>query len=419
MNKLLIWTEKVFTVISLIHYSGGPLLVILSNGVSEGEEGDDATFALINIIFSVIYIITFCLLLLRWKKVVTVIASNRLVWLLIGLAISSIFWSASPDLTKTRIVALIGTTMLSLYLASRYSLKEQLQLLGWTFGTIIIFSIIFSIILPKYGQMSGVHVGAWRGIYNHKNVLGKMMVFSSIVFSLLALKAQKQRWAMLGLLGMSVTLIIFSRASAPLLNLFIIWIALFALHILRWNYLFMIPALIGIASVGIVIYTVLSTNAAQVVGAFGKDLTLTGRTNFWPLILDKIWENPVLGYGFGAFWRGLEGPSAYIWNSSTFKSPNAHNGYLDLCLDLGLVGLSIYLIKFITSFQKSLAYVRLVNTPDGFWPTLLFCYIILANLTETSLMMQNNLLWVMQVSTFLSLYESPLSPNKDPVLKET
>jgi exopolysaccharide production protein ExoQ len=60
-----------------------------------------------------------------------------------------------------------------------------------------------------------------------------------------------------------------------------------------------------------------------------------------------------------------------------------------------------------------------VNTPDGFWPTLLFCYIILANLTETSLMMQNNLLWVMQVSTFLSLYESPLSPNKDPVLKET
>jgi exopolysaccharide production protein ExoQ len=198
-------------------------------------------------------------------------------------------------------------------------------------------------------------------------------------------------------------LILLSRASSPLLNLLILGGVLIALKTLHWRYLLMVPALIGLSAFGMIIYTLITSNAGQVAGAFGKDLTLTGRTNFWPLMLDKIWENPLFGYGFGAFWQGLDGPSAYIWNASTFKAPNGHNGYLDLCLELGLIGFSIYMIQFISSFSKSLNNVRLSNSADGFWPTMLFCYIILANLTESSLMLQNNFLWIMQVSTILSL----------------
>ena len=59
MNKILALSEKIFTVISFIHYSGGPLFVILSGGVSEGEDGDDANFFIINQIFLVIYTISF------------------------------------------------------------------------------------------------------------------------------------------------------------------------------------------------------------------------------------------------------------------------------------------------------------------------------------------------------------------------
>jgi exopolysaccharide production protein ExoQ len=405
MNKqILIFAEKAFTVISLIHYLGGPLLVILSGGVSEGDEGDDPTsFALINTLFSIIYLIAASLLALRWKKVLPFLLKGGLVWVLLIFAVFSIFWSAGPDITKTRIVALTGTMIFSLYIASRYSLKEQLQLMGWTFGIVVITSIIFAVLLPKFGQMGGVHLGAWRGIFNHKNVFGKMMVVSSIVFALLALQAKKQQWIFRGFLGTSVLLILLSRASSPLLNLLILIIVLFILYILKWKHLFMVPTLIGISSFGVIIYSLLTSNAGQVAGAFGKDLTLTGRTNFWPLIIDKIWESPFWGYGFGAFWQGLNGPSIYIWNASTFKAPNGHNGYLDLCLELGLIGLSIYLIQFVISFKKSLNYARMTRDSDGFWPAILFSYIILANLTESSLMLQNNFLWTMQVSTFLSL----------------
>ncbi len=412
MNKRLLFAEKAFTVISLIHYSGGPLVVILSGGASEGDEsGGSSDFALIQLIFLVFYLITFCLLVLRWKKVIKIITNNKLIWLLIGLAVFSSFWSYSPDLTKSRILALIGTVMFSVYLASRYSLKEQLELLGWTFGITIFMSFLFAVGLPRYGKMSGVHFGAWRGIYNHKNVLGKIMAPSAIVFLLLALKAKKTSLLLWGGFGLSILLIILSKASSPLLNLIIIIFSTFFFRILRLRYDFMIPTLLAISTISTILYTLVSANAAAIAALFGKDLTLTGRTNLWPLILDMISQRPWFGYGFGAFWQGLDGPSAYIWYASTFKAPNSHNGYLDLCLELGLVGLSIYLITFVRSFQKALAYIRKVKTSEGFWPAAFLIYIVLANLTESTLIIQNNFFFVIQVAIFFSL-GIPSEPEK-------
>jgi exopolysaccharide production protein ExoQ len=422
MNKLFNLFEKIFTIISFIHYSGGPLVLILSGGASEGENGDDATFPLISQIFILIYFITFSLLLLRWKKVFSIIIRGGSIWLLFGLAAFSIIWSYSPELTRTRVVALIGTLMFSLYFASRYTLKEQLDLLGWVFGIIVVTSLFYCILLPKYGLMSGVHTGAWRGIYNHKNVLGKIMVLSSVVFLLLAMASKKHRWIFWNLLSGSIILLLLSRSSSSLINLLILvglflFLHILFLHILRWNYILIIPTLIGILLSIVILYSFLATSGEQVAGIFGKDLTLTGRTAFWPLILDKILEKPLLGYGFGAFWQGLDGPSAYVWNASAFKAPNSHNGYLDLCLELGLTGLSIYLFKFVSSVQRSIALIRSVRTPDAFWPVLLLSYIVLSNLTESSLVLQNNLLWTLQISTFLSLYRSHSNNVTDPILK--
>jgi len=387
-----------------MHYSGGPLVVILSGGASEGDEAGGASdFALIQLIFLVIYFITFCLLVLRWKKVIQVVTKERFICLLVMLAIFSISWSYEPNLTISRTIGLIGTTMFSLYLASRYTLKEQLHLLGWTFGIAIIMSILFAVVLPKFGKMGGVHVGALRGIYNHKNVLGKIMAPSAIVFLLLIQRAKKSQWILWCGFASSILLIILSKASSPLLNLIILIVALFLFRILRWRSDFMITTLLGISIVSTILYILVSANAEAIAGLFGKDLTLTGRTTFWPLIIDRISQHPWLGYGFGAFWVGLDGPSDYIWYASSFKAPNSHNGYLDLCLELGLVGLSIYLLGFITTFQKALAHIRLVKTSDGFFPALFLIYIVLANFTESTLIIQNNFFFVIQVSIFFSI----------------
>lgn len=418
MNKLLVLFEKIFVTIAFVHYSGGPLLVILSNGLSEGDLDVSPDFPVINQLFMAIYAVTFCLLILRWRKVVPVILKSKLVWVLLILAMFSISWSYSPELTRTRVVALTGTIMFSLYLSTRYSLKEQIYILGLIFGVIIFSCLLFGILLPKYGIMHGFHEGAWRGIYNHKNGLGRTMVPSAIVFYILALIDRKRRWIFWTLLGASVMLILFSRASSPLINLLLLISLLSTLPILRWNYLFLVPILIGVLSIASISYLLITTNSEQIVAIFGKDLTLTGRTNFWPLIIDKIRESPWLGYGFGSFWQGLNGPSAYVWNAADFKAPNAHNGYLDLLLDLGLVGFSIYTIEYITSFQKALAYIKCTKTPDALLPTIWLCYVILSNLTESALILQNNFIFIIQISMFFSLSLPQSSQVIDPVLEK-
>lgn len=402
MNILLIF-EKIFTIAAMLHYDAAPLILLLSNGVSEGEDTTNVDLAAINQVFLVIYFLTLCLLLLRWKKVLPVIAKGGMFWILFGLIAASFFWSYSPELTRTRIVAFSGTMLFSLYLASRYTLKEQLHLLCWMFGIIVVSSIIFAVLLPKYGQMSGYHPGAWRGIYNHKNGLGKNMVLSAVMFCLLALSAQKRRWIPWTFVSASVLLIILSKSTSSIVNLLISFGILAILPALAWDYLFVVPISIGIFTVGAILYLLIVINAEQAVSALGKDLTLTGRTNFWPLVWDKVLERPWFGHGFGAFWQGLDGPSAYVWNASVFKATNGHNGYLDLCAELGFVGLSVYVAAFITSFRQALINIRRLKTPDKFWPIAIFGAIILSNLTESALVIQNNFLWVMQVSIFFSI----------------
>jgi O-antigen ligase len=99
----------------------------------------------------------------------------------------------------------------------------------------------------------------------------------------------------------------------------------------------------------------------------------------------------------------LDGESAYIWYATRWTPPNAHNGLLDLWIDLGLLGVSIYLLGFLTSFIRAIARVRLSRTTEEFWPVLYMLYIVLANLTESTMLERNSLYWVLFGAVILSI----------------
>jgi exopolysaccharide production protein ExoQ len=401
--KQLVLFEKIFTIITLTLFTGAPLVVILSGGASQGEGGGDTDFVVINIIFIFIYLIALCLLALRWKKAIETFSQGWLLWLLMGLIILSISWSSLPNITFSRIIAMLGTMIFSLYFASRYTIKEQIELVGWTLGIEVVTSILFALLLPQYGQMTGVHNTLWRGVFSHKNVLGKTMAISAFSFLILALREQKQRWIFWGLFTLSVLLLFKSKASSPSLNLMIVIMAFFSLQILRWRYSLLIPVLAGISLISVILYSFITSNADTIAGIFDKDLTFTGRTDLWPLVIDKIEQQPWLGHGFGAFWNGLDGPSRYIWSAIRFDAPNSHNGYLDLLLELGIIGFLIYVTQFLICCFRAITYIRFNRTADGLWPSLLLLYIVLSNLTESGLLLQNNFFLTLQLSVFLSL----------------
>ena len=408
MRKDLGFAEQVFTVVSLLLYSGALLTLILSGGVSEGEEAVPFDNSFVSILWRSIYLVTFLLLLLRWKNVIYILRKDRFTVLFVGLAVASVLWSEYPDTSMKSGISLVGTTMFGLYLATRYTMKQQVQLLGWVFGIAVVLSLIFAVALPKYGLMGGIHSGAFRGIYAHKNFFGKVMVLSAITFLILAIDTKKKSLLLWCGFGLSVILLILSRSSSSMGNIVILLFAFLALQTLRWQYERMIPALIALVTAGGSFNVWFKENGAALLGAIGKDPGLSGRTDMWPFVLDMIWQRPWLGYGYSGFWNGIEGPSAYVWYAAGWKVPHAHNGLLDLGLDFGMVGVSIFLFGFVTTLIRALAWVRLGRSSESFWPVIYLLGLVLVNVTESSLLInRNDIFWVLYAAIAFSVLIPP------------
>ncbi len=407
MNKYLPVAERWFVILSLIFYSSGPLPLILSGGAGQGIDEDVLTsidYTLPQSIFFVNYLISLCLLTIRWKKAIFTLSKDRTIWLLMLIAVSSIIWSFNPQLTRPRSIALVGTSLFGLYLASRYSKREQLKLLGWSFALIIVMSFGFAIIIPHYGTMdSGIHSGAWRGIYIHKNVLGKIIGISGIVFVLLTLDTKEKRWLPWAGLILSFCLLLFSKSSSAMIN-FLTAIGLIPVYsTFRWRYSFMVPILIATVILGGGISFWLNQNSATLLGSIGKDPTLTGRTEMWPYIMEMIWKQPWLGYGYSAFWNDWDSPGAYVWYAARWTPPNSHNGFLDLWLDFGLVGLIVFSLGFMQTLLRSLRSIRVDKYWASFWGLIYLTYLMLGNLTESSLIARNDIFWLLYITASFSL----------------
>lgn len=414
MKNLLLLAEKIFTVGSLLNYLGGPLALILSGGENEGEGTEVTGYVVIQAIFFLNYAVSVGLLILRWKQVVYVIKRDRFNQILLAIVVLSYFWSAAPSVTVVRSIALTGNTLFGLYFATRYSLKDQLHLLAWTFWITIAFSLVFAIALPKYGVMSGLHAGKWRGIFTHKNALGKSMVLSSLVFLLIALGEKKNKLFWWCGLGCSIFILLMAKSSSANVTLLIIGLMFSIVRAVRLPYLLMLPTLILLSIIGVGVNLWLADNATALLGSIGKDATLTGRSDLWPAVLDKIWERPWFGYGFSGFWGDNKSEAAYVWRVTGWDPPNAHNGMLDIWLDLGLFGLSVYSIGFVVAIIGGLNWVRRSQSFDAFWPIMYLLYFWFSNQTESAFLRQNDIYWLLYIIVTFSLLTPKLSAKMIP-----
>jgi len=399
--------EFVFSILSLTHISNAIVPLILTRGANEGDGIALSSFDLsINAKISLlIYGITFALLAIRWKSFLSVLFSNKFLWLLMGINCFSYFWSINPSQTMRFTIYAIGTTAFGLYLAIRYTLREQMNLLAWTYGLLLVLSFFFAVAIPQYGLMAGVHEGALRGVFTHKNQFGAFMAPGGVIFLLNAFRGEKYSWVYWGLLVLNCGAMVMSQSTTALGTFAVMLLLCLIYRIFRWRYEVMISAVLAVTLVGLAILIWIAgyVGSDSLVGLVGKDTTLSGRTDIWKYVWDQIQLRPWLGYGLAAFWNGYDGPSGYIQLAMRIAVIYAHNGFLDIWLSIGLVGLGIFLVSFFTTTGQSLALLRKTNTPEGFWPLLFLTYILLSNLTEGTITTMNSSFWAIYAAISYSL----------------
>jgi O-antigen ligase len=99
---------------------------------------------------------------------------------------------------------------------------------------------------------------------------------------------------------------------------------------------------------------------SRFVGTVNTDDPTTGRAHFWSVTLDIIRADPVLGSGLGAFGVVY---TKYDSRNGMFRLEQAHNDYLQVLADGGLVGAGLAL--FFVAMLFRIAFDR-CNSRDDF-----------------------------------------------------
>jgi O-antigen ligase len=122
----------------------------------------------------------------------------------------------------------------------------------------------------------------------------------------------------------------------------------------------------------------------------GREMTLAGRTDLWRTLVDIGSRDPVLGKGFGGFWMGQSTPG--IFEKISWKATTGHNGYLDVFVDLGIVGLIILSAVIISNYRK-ITRLMIEKSERATFLIIYLCCIMFHNLTESSFIKPTNILW--------------------------
>lgn len=317
------------------------------------------------------------LVLLHWRRLTWFATRDILLLLLIATSIASFFWSAAPGLTLDANRGLLRTFLFGAYLATRYSLKEQLKILTWVFGIGAILSLVSALAIPSYG-ISPVpgHRGAFIGIFPYKNYMGYSMVLGAITFLIAAIKERKPNWLAWSGFGLTVALTVLARSSASLVCLLVLLLLMPLYLLIKLHYK---PKVILLCFVGILTGSaaiiILGNLEAILVNLLGESVEFSGRMPIWTLVIEKvIEERPWLGYGVNAFWKSDAGLYVILntWASLSKETVvnqtfNFHNAYMVVYSGLGFLGLLLYVTNFVIVFIRVVILLLSTKKLEFFW----------------------------------------------------
>lgn len=289
-------------------------------------------------------------------------------------------WAASFNRGMRTVVIVVFAA----YCVERFTPKQILRLLTLS-GSILIFSSIIAVfVLPEYGltNLTG-YEGAWRGAATHKNKLGtsaSTLIFLTI-FSIRS-RAIGKNFGCIILLLSSIVLIKSNSASS-----IILLISAISAYIL-FSFINRIKQESGkIIVFASILFSISVIYLAQdiflsLMELTGRDPTLTGRTDIWAITWELIKHNPIWGYG-NNFWTTDSPLREQIWIRLNWASPHAHNTYLDIWFQTGLIGVGLFTCILVMLIMKTMALVfSKRSTFNLLWPALLISMLI-RGLTET------------------------------------
>lgn len=380
-------------------------------------------------LYGVMCLLTIALVVVSFRTTWRDLRPPLLVGAFVGLAALSILWSSTRAVTLLAVVVMALTTYIAIVTARGASATEFMVRLYRGLQISLAIGIVFEVVVASLflgeigpfmpdlvniaGEGSGLKEIVWsdgslfqggpiQGFVGNRNPFGAIALFLVIVTFVLMLERRIGRtegWITIGaaigvhLLTQSATV---TASAAYLVAVAAGAIAIRSVPLRAKRVLsFSVLALSAVAAVLTLKYS------KEIFKVLGRDSDLTSRTEIWEDVIEFAQERPD-GWGFVGYWPIWQFPYSEIGTEVKWVRPtHAHNAFLDVWLQLGLIGLVLLVAMLVLLFGSAWRLVERAGKGDTFIPlgwALLTVALSLQALTESRLLVEGG--WFLLVALY-------------------
>lgn len=365
---------------------------------------DQGETPILRLVWLPVYAVTAGLIIFRFNQVIRAWPAWLMMFGLIGLAYVSQYWSIDPGVTERRVIAMALNSAFAVYLGAVFRGAALPRVLMHAGLVMAVGSLIMVFAFPSIGVHQFDNAGLWRGLWYEKNQMGLVMVVGAVSAAAtlaadnLAENGRKP-WVPLLALGLTTLLVLATQSKTSLLC----WMLGVGL-VGGWWTLKHGGAAVTVAAVWLGVVTsaaaawLWNSDSAVILEALGKDPSLTGRTLIWEALMRKVAERPWTGYGFSAFWGVDSIPAREIRLETQWPVPSAHNGWIDLLVQLGWPG--AFAVGGVMALSGVFILARMggLGVREGYWSIAYLAVFTALSLSESVLLTHANLPWILMLA---------------------
>ncbi len=343
-------------------------------GISSEELYKGETTNIVNqILYVFLFLSSMIIVIKRFDTISLFIKREKYLSLFILLCLVSAIWSSYHIISFKRSFQLLSVFLVvinALLFIEPSKLLKVLKIIIILYLLITVFSSLF------ISEAIDPDFGTWRGLSDHKNGLARYGFYCFLI-SLFFYGEQNKLSTKItnyAISFVSVIIIFMSGSSTGIVMLVLIIIISLIFSIeeifkqLRIGRTIMIMVLLFVISFWIVINIFAPHLMDRIPVMLGKDPTLSLRTLIWDYVWIEIEKKIFLGYGYGTYWiMGSSGIANFAAIFSGYKVNQAHNGYLEIMLQLGLIGITLFatiliiLIRRIFKLKSNLSLLFVIS----------------------------------------------------------
>lgn len=325
---------------------------------------------------------------------------------------ASVTWAIEPAVSFRRVLFTTIVVLSVVYCVNMLSYQQVMSSLAGWFALIVLLDWltvqIITNAIHQANEAEPLLAGNWRGIHTHKNEAGALCAIAALLFGDLAFRSRSFITAP-ALAALSVGFLVMTQSKTS--EGAVIVAALVGLFIDRG---YRNPVLRNILSiVGLCVLILLAIGfgdqAVELMAFLDDPGSLTGRVQIWPVLFRYAADHLLLGSGYGSFWAIGSASPVYEDGAEWLTTiAHAHNGYIDLLVQIGLVGLVTAVFALVVRPLYILT-TQPLPPPQSRWllaSIISFC--LFHDLLESSLLDRSNIIWIIMLIAYSLVERRPL-----------